>query len=87
MNIRKIEGNKDIAEIKTKIVELASSLEKIVDLSKTRLNNFAQSFLKSGDTILIIGYSSLIEYILRESTLKAKRLHVVITESRPNCEG
>lgn len=34
-----------------------------------------------------MGYSSLIEYILRDATDKGKRLNVVVAESRPSCEG
>lgn len=38
-------------------------------------------------TILVLGYSSLIEFILKDATDKGKRLNVIVTESRPTCEG
>ena len=85
--MQSIKDNEHIGDIKKRIIELAESLANIFAKSKGRLNSFAQSFLKSGDTVLVVGYSSLIEYILRDSVEKLKRIHVVVTESRPNCEG
>jgi translation initiation factor 2B subunit (eIF-2B alpha/beta/delta family) len=38
-------------------------------------------------TILVVGYSSLIEFILDQANQKGKRLMVFITENRPLCEG
>lgn len=67
-------------------MERLEQLAQISLASRKRVCQFAQDFINDGQTILIHGYSQVVEEILLKAA-ESKRFKVIATESRPKDQG
>eukprot|EP01016_Furgasonia_blochmanni_P042944 TRINITY_DN5759_c0_g1_i6.p1 TRINITY_DN5759_c0_g1~~TRINITY_DN5759_c0_g1_i6.p1 ORF type:complete len:283 (-),score=53.76 TRINITY_DN5759_c0_g1_i6:104-952(-) len=85
---RRVHGtDTDMGTIKSSLISIGNDLVDIVSKSREKIKEIAFEFIKSGTTILVHGYSRLVEYLLVSAAEKNIQFNLIVTETRPLCEG
>lgn len=76
--------------VEEKIILAAETINKYILADVNNIisgTSYARSKISDNDTILIFGYSNLVNYILIEAKKRFPNIHVIVVDSRPKYRG
>jgi translation initiation factor eIF-2B subunit alpha len=79
--------NKTVEERNQSMIEMGDLLIKNFSNCKDKIFKLSQHVIKANDTVLVIGYSSLIANVLIKMKEKQLNLNIKVMELRPECDG
>ncbi|EAL63004.1 translation initiation factor eIF-2B alpha subunit [Dictyostelium discoideum AX4] len=72
---------------KSNLVERGEQLSNKSSMSRTKISQLADKFIRDGVTILVHGFSRVVLGLLLHAAFQGKRFSVIVTESRPDSSG
>eukprot|EP01104_Vermistella_antarctica_P003475 TRINITY_DN13697_c0_g1_i1.p1 TRINITY_DN13697_c0_g1~~TRINITY_DN13697_c0_g1_i1.p1 ORF type:complete len:380 (-),score=84.43 TRINITY_DN13697_c0_g1_i1:42-1034(-) len=77
----------DFEQFKALLIERGEQFTHKAMSSRVRISQLADRFIKDGARILTHGYSRVVAAVLKHAVKNHKRVHVYITETRPESSG
>ncbi|KAF2076200.1 hypothetical protein CYY_002500 [Polysphondylium violaceum] len=74
-------------QCKVNLIERGEQLSTKSSMSRTKISQLADKFIRDGVTILVHGYSRVVLALLLNAAFQGKRFSVIVTESRPDSSG
>lgn len=77
----------DIVECKKRLIETGESYAKQSVVSRQKIGQLADEFIRDGVTVLTHGFSRVVMTVLLNAVNRGKRFSVIVTEARPDDIG